>query len=326
METEGAAEAKQQGRFWNHSPIDILFVGYVVAFLIGMGVWLWYFDRLGLGWNIAIGVVAGLGHFYNYIVVNHEFMHTPPFRSKWLNLAMNTLSSVTLVYWMSLIDDGHKLHHAFNNDPKRGGKTKDPTSTWLKGRNGQQEPLLSYILLNFIRVNLPGPFMSVVRSVWTKKNPWPRRQFICESIALALTLGVVIAINPWFLIPMVLFSYVGWVLTDMQNYYEHYRAGSPGTKYANSVSYYGKFYNIMMFNEGYHQEHHLRPTAHWTERPQLREKYRKEMEDAGHYVSKVPLSLGFLDRSPPPPPSPDESESDALDLGKQPVESESPDQ
>ena len=301
---QAKAEQAEKGRFWNHGPIDAILVSYVLAILAGMAVWLWYFDRIPAAWNVGICVVAGVFHFHNYIVANHEFMHTPPFRSKWLNLILNTLSSITLVYWMSLIDDSHKLHHKHNNDPKRDGETKDPTSTYLHGKNGKQEPVLLYIINNFFRANTPVSFKDAVQSVWRKK-PWPRRQFIWETIALTLVLGAVIWINPWFLIPLLLLSYIGWILTDLQNYYEHYRAGNPDSRYANSVSYYGKLYNLIMFNEGYHQEHHIRPGAHWTERPKLREKYREEMDQSGHYESPVPLSWGFMDRNPPPASRPD---------------------
>ena len=85
--------------------------------------------------------------------------------------------------------------------------------------------------------------------------------------------------------------YSGWFLAHVENYYEHFGA-SPENRLANSVSYYGPIYNFLFCNEGYHQEHHLRPQMHWTSRP----KVRQQLISTKKVVSKFPPLLGFLDR------------------------------
>jgi fatty acid desaturase len=92
----------------------------------------------------------------------------------------------------------------------------------------------------------------------------------------------------WFFLPT---FYLGWCLAHLENYYEHFGASSE-TRSANSVSYYGRLYNLLFCNEGYHQEHHLRPQWHWTRRPEL----RAEFPEGGRLVSKFPPLLAFLDR------------------------------
>lgn len=47
-------------------------------------------------------------------------------------------------------------------------------------------------------------------------------------------------------------------------------AGVPGDRRTDSVSSYGWFYNLIWFNNGYHQEHHYRPQTHWTRVKALR--------------------------------------------------------
>lgn len=51
----------------------------------------------------------------------------------------------------------------------------------------------------------------------------------------------------------------GWVLglglCAVQGHYEHARG---------TVSCYGRLYNLLFFNDGFHVEHHARPRAHWT--------------------------------------------------------------
>ena len=93
--------------------------------------------------------------------------------------------------------------------------------------------------------------------------------------------------------------YAALVLVDVQNYYEHYGA-VPEDRYANSVSCYHRIYNFFTFNDGFHQEHHVRPKAHWRDLPAVREQFRAELDTRGMVVSPVPAWLGLLDRRRPP--------------------------
>ena len=64
--------------------------------------------------------------------------------------------------------------------------------------------------------------------------------------------------------------YLGWVLSYAEGYLEHYRC-QPGNHFANSASSYNRWYNVLWFNNGYHQEHHWDPKAHWTKMMQVHE-------------------------------------------------------
>ncbi len=55
---------------------------------------------------------------------------------------------------------------------------------------------------------------------------------------------------------------VGMLICQIHGYYEHAGGGT--------VSYYGRIYNFLFLNDGYHREHHERPNAHWSMLPQLR--------------------------------------------------------
>ena len=59
---------------------------------------------------------------------------------------------------------------------------------------------------------------------------------------------------------------VGVVDGNRQN-----RRAKPGNRLTDSVSCYGRPYNLLWFNNGYHQEHHFRPQVHWTRVPEVRE-------------------------------------------------------
>jgi hypothetical protein len=70
---------------------------------------------------------------------------------------------------------------------------------------------------------------------------------------------------------------MGLALCGMHGYYEHARG---------VTSHYGRLYNTLCFNDGYHVEHHARPGVHWT---QLR-----GFHGSGH-VSVWPAPLRWLD-------------------------------
>lgn len=53
---------------------------------------------------------------------------------------------------------------------------------------------------------------------------------------------------------------LGLVLCQLQGHFEH----SPAT-----TSHYGRLYNRLFFNDGYHVEHHANPDCHWTRLPAL---------------------------------------------------------
>ena len=49
---------------------------------------------------------------------------------------------------------------------------------------------------------------------------------------------------------------VGLALCQLQGHYEHARG---------TTSYYGRVYNALFFNDGFHVEHHARPSTHWSQ-------------------------------------------------------------
>ncbi len=67
-------------------------------------------------------------------------------------------------------------------------------------------------------------------------------------------------VTPWFLTAYLPGWAIGLGLCQLQGYYEHAR----GTR-----SHYGRVYNFLFFNDGFHVEHHLKPGLHWAELGQV---------------------------------------------------------
>lgn len=71
---------------------------------------------------------------------------------------------------------------------------------------------------------------------------------------------------------------LGLGICYVHGYYEH--AGG-------TTSHYGAPYNWLLFNDGYHVEHHLRPGAHWTQLPRR--------QASGARQSRWPAPIRWLD-------------------------------
>jgi len=102
---------------------------------------------------------------------------------------------------------------------------------------------------------------------------------VLESL-LVLSLWSVLAVTARdFLLTVYAPGYLlGLGLCFLQGHFEH--AGG-------TTSHYGRIYNWLFFNDGYHVEHHRRPGVHWTELP--------AWSDAGSRASRWPPVLRWLD-------------------------------
>jgi hypothetical protein len=102
-----------------------------------------------------------------------------------------------------------------------------------------------------------------------RRKRWPLGALFAVEVGLIAGLWIGLAIlAPSFL----LFAYapgyaLGMVLCALQGYYEHKaEIGEPGA----GISYYGRLYNLLWFNDGYHAEHHRFPAEHWARLPTRR--------------------------------------------------------
>jgi fatty acid desaturase len=276
-------------RVWRYSPWDSVLVLIAVAQFAAMTTWAVRFETLPLATNIALFVALSYVFYYNPIVVTHNFLHAPFFRRRWLNRAFPVVNSANLFLPQVLYKYHHLIHHQYANDPIRNGTTLDPSSTFRYGTGGRQEWFFSYSALGLFRDGTSNAYREAI-------THGQRSQFWMELAAIVTTAVLWLAIDwKWFLIAFAPTFYAGWFLALLENYYEHHRATDPDSRLADSVSYYGRWYNLMMFNEGYHQEHHLKPHLHWTRRPEVHGDWKEKFKDAGAYEARRPPLLGFLD-------------------------------
>jgi hypothetical protein len=83
-----------------------------------------------------------------------------------------------------------------------------------------------------------------------------------DLVAVVGLWSAMLFFSPEFLFGLYLPGFlIGLGLCYLQGYYEHSRG---------TVSHYGRLYNFLFFNDGYHVEHHARPSANWRELPKHR--------------------------------------------------------
>jgi fatty acid desaturase len=111
--------------------------------------------------------------------------------------------------------------------------------------------------------------LGIPQTVWREMHlahhageRWKLRMTGHILVELVLVLGlwtVLLAAAPrWFLTAYLVGYAGGLFLCWLHGYYEHARG---------TVSYHGRLYNRLFLNDGYHVEHHARPSAHWTQLP-----------------------------------------------------------
>jgi len=99
------------------------------------------------------------------------------------------------------------------------------------------------------------------------------------ALICALWTAMVLLIPRGFLLVYLPGWAVGLVLCQLQGHFEHARG---------TTSHYGRVYNLLFFNDGYHVEHHQRPAMHWRQLPNL--------SDPSREGSRWPAVLRFLER------------------------------
>jgi fatty acid desaturase len=302
-------------KIWKHSPRDALLLSLSVAQL---GVTL----ALAATWEHAsvLGRVGGFALLvlmmtYNIIIISHLFTHVPWFESRRLNGLASMLNSLNIGQSIQRYQFFHgRNHHRYNNDRKGpDGHCKDLSSTFEDGTGGEHDSLFHYAFVGAIDTlrNSGRALLSVTR-LWrvgehetlllelATKEPVRRaqelRQVQLDRLAHFAGVCAFLAISwQWTLLCYVPALYLALALVNVQNYFEHFGA-APESRYTDSVSYYGRLYNALTFNDGYHQEHHLRPQTHWSRMPEVRREHAAKLETLERIISPVPAILGFLDR------------------------------
>jgi fatty acid desaturase len=253
-------------------------------------------------WALAPTFLAvAFSYCWNLQCISHNFIHNPYFSSPWLNRLFGVLESLCIGMPHMLYHHYHLNHHAGDNDAKGpDGTTRDWSSTYRYGKGDQPEAFWRYCLFSFWRVEV-GPVIRVV----LRHGREHVTQTVIETLALGAFWALMLAVNwryfAYFYLPS---FYLGWVISYAEGYLEHHGA-RPGNPFANSVSSYNRLYNLLWFNNGYHQEHHWDPKSHWTRMRELHQRILPQLRANGTRVLRGPHLTGLIEEyfSRPRPPA-----------------------
>jgi fatty acid desaturase len=277
--------------FFRYSAYD------AIPALCGVGIValiLWTFLSFhSLPWWVLVPAFFAVAWSYcwNMQCISHNFIHNPFFSNRWLNRAYSVLETIALGVPHVLYHHYHMNHHFGDSDAKGPtGTTRDWSSIYRYGKGTAPEGFWRYTLLSFFRVEV-GP---VLRTA-ARHGRGELAQTAVESAALG-AFWIVMAVLDWrhfvcFYLPS---YYLGWALSYAEGYLEHFGA-QPGNQYANSVSSYNWLYNLLWFNNGYHQEHHWDPKVHWTRMRRLHREIQPKLESNQTRILRGPHFTALIE-------------------------------
>lgn len=267
-------------KIFQNTPLDLFLILYVVIAFMAPFV-------MAVAVPVSMWLVFLPFHaIFLIILMNtslHHHMHTPIFVSAKLNRAYEIFTSAVLGIPFNGWKFFHTIHHKHNNDFKVNGKTKDPLSFYRWGHHGARENFWSYCInglwrdLNGTTVNDPCNNCSTKVDIKTK------HLLKTEQVAFYVFLMSIFIFNFAYGLVYVLVYLLSLVLNNANSYGEHFGPVEQSNFRANSVGSYGKLYNLLCFNSGYHQEHHVRPGAHWSDLPKI----TKTLPDKRHTINKM---------------------------------------
>ncbi len=257
--------------------------------------------------RVSLWVTVPLGFLYAFLInaningVSHNFIHNPYFRSPLLNRLFGVVESVACCFSQTYYDVVHMQHHKGNSDRKdEHGETTDWISIYRHGHDDEAENVWSYTFLSFFRDN-PAAISRELRKRGESEVRWGNIElatFIVILAAMAIIGSDGTVLNWRFVVFFLPFMYLGHCLSYLNGYYRHF-GGNTEEPIAWGVSSYGKIYNWIFFNNGYHAEHHFRPKCHWTKMHAFFLQIQDKQRAAGVRVINQPHMLGFLDPNLP---------------------------
>jgi fatty acid desaturase len=205
----------------------------------------------------------------------HETHHRTPFRSSWLNEAVHYFVAILMLKepvrdrWL------HAAHHTYTSYPDL-----DP-ELFL-----EPPPHMRYLVMDFFRVrfvfvwlystlrNAVGPDALTRRFVPPgehAKVKWSSRA--CLGIYLA-GIGLAVALHAWWpLLAMFVARFVGSVLLSWTTLTQHAGLveGAPDWRQNTRTVLMGPVNRLLVWNMGFHVEHHMNPTVPFHALPRLHE-------------------------------------------------------
>jgi len=203
--------------------------------------------------------------FFTTAVISHNHNHLGIWRSKTLNLVTS--------YWIAIfyghpavawVPTHNQVHHKLNNRP--GDSSRSPK--WFEGNH------LAAILVYPVLTNLEQTkdIKVFFKDLWKRD----RAAFYAAASEYVVFFGMMAALLllDWrktllfFVIPQ---QFALFCIQSV-NYLQHIETDA-FSDWNHSRNFVSRTLNVLLFNNGYHTVHHLKPGVHWSELPRLHAQY-----------------------------------------------------
>jgi fatty acid desaturase len=264
----------------------LVWAGYVTAFLLYLHPeWAHIETPLEMaafvvGSALLLGWVSGINVGVNF----HNHVHLRVFRYAWLNRWFGRLWPITGGWPSFFWKHAHvTVHHADTLGP----------SDWTLPRsdaNGVFESYWKYCLLHWpwrYAYHLWKDYRSGEHATFTQKAPR-------ELAIFAVLYAVPFAIDPLMgLVLWLLPHWVGNVLIMASGMYVQHvdcERASDAHPFRHSNTFWSKFFNLTMFEIGYHNVHHSFAHVHWSDLPEFQRLLQSSFDADG----AAEVSVGYF--------------------------------
>lgn len=189
--------------------------------------------------------------------INHNVMHVSIFRFSAINILVNLLLSVCTAFPVSLIYYPHIANHHPNacNEKDWSGYLIVENVVGLKR-------IFKYIVLANLMTAMRRP-INIFQGLSVER----KLSLTLESFLVVCIFIFELKFNALsFLLLYFLPSIIAMNTMVFMNFYLHDGCEYNSEKY-NSKTFTGSIKNFLLFNNGYHQAHHLKPKMHWSKLP-----------------------------------------------------------
>jgi beta-carotene hydroxylase len=276
------------GRWLSH-PEDVHGLLFCVLHFaaIGSAFWLWLHPQVTgfttpgqkLGFALGAGMWLGWSGGINMGINFHSHAHKPIFRSdslsRWVGRLWTVPGGIPSYWWRYKHLAVHHSHLGEERDWVQPARRAD----------GRYENMWIYVLL-YWPWRWGYHFAREVRHASTAV----RRRFLWELALFTVPFSLPFFIDPWMALGLWLFpAWVGGSIIMGMGMYAQHAGGTDEQRFSHTTTFLSHFFNLTMFNAGFHIEHHEQPAVHWSELPRLHAAMKPELIEGGAHI--VPYGI-----------------------------------